>query len=215
MMATRFQLHCQTWGKTEGCGSDLCPSAMHKVFYRGDIPCDILFIGEAPGKSEDKLGQPFVRGAPAGGLLQRIVNQSVPKNYKVGFTNVVACIPRVPGEEKLEPEFEQITSCKPRLEEIIDIASPRLIIAVGRNAKDALEQGYLHSTRIPEGTMVAHVVHPAWIFRQSTAFQGVEIQRVCCTIRDAIHDLENPPPSNTQSSNSGMIASWDDDNPPF
>lgn len=42
---------------------------------RGDIPCDLLFIGEAPGVSEDALGQPFI--GPAGKLLDQLIKSSV------------------------------------------------------------------------------------------------------------------------------------------
>jgi uracil-DNA glycosylase len=223
---TPFRTHCSKWGG--GCGSDYCSSAIKKTFYRGDIPADILFIGEAPGKSENIEGIPFSPGAQAGGLLTRIIRQSVPvsrphdtyivpegkpggtlkackncseyeagldnpcKPYRIGFTNIVACIPRLEGEEKIEPDADQITSCRPRLEEIIKIANPRLIFAVGSQSRDVLTQGYTHSTRIPKGCMVVHIVHPAWILRQTVAFQGLEIQRVCCVIKDAIRELENP-----------------------
>lgn len=225
---TRFQLHCQTW--KDGCGSEFCDGAK-KVLWRGDIPCDILFIGEAPGKSENSAGIPFHPGAPAGKLLVHIVKRSVPPTYKVGYTNIVSCIPRDPDStDKLtEPSIEQISSCKPRLEEIISIANPRLIIAVGQAAKATLERGYTVSVKIPENCTVVHIHHPAFILRQTTAFQGLEVQRCCITIKDAIYLLENPPKpsaplrktSPTQRTNSDMITdsndrpSWDNDNIPF
>lgn len=228
---TRFQLHCQTW--KDGCGSAYCATAMRKVFYRGDIPCDILFVGEAPGKSENIKGIPFVKAAPSGGMLNRIVERSIPKHrqhktepaghdgelawcpvckkgevelitqhclpYRIGYTNVVSCIPRAMGEEKAEPDQDQMDSCKPRLEEMIEIANPRLIIAVGDHSWTALRQGYLHSVRIPTGVTVVPVRHPGWILRQSVAFQGLEIQRVCHTIRDAIRRLEKKADDNLQN----------------
>lgn len=191
-MTTRFQLHCQNWN--DGCGSEFCDGARKKTFFRGSsIPCDILFVGEAPGKSENVAGIPFAPGAPAGKLLTGIVKKALgDKPYTIGFTNVVACIPRREDEEKIEPEADQIELCKPRLEEIIDIAKPKMIFAVGSLSRDALTQGYLHSTKIPEGCVVHHIVHPAWILRQTTAFQGLEIQRVVCEIQDAIRQYEKP-----------------------
>lgn len=194
---TRFQLHCYNW--KDGCGSEYCALAMNRVLYRGQLPADILFIGEAPGKSENIVGVPFVKGAPAGRLLESIINQSITKGvYRIGFTNIVSCIPRLENEEKLtEPDGDQIKTCKPRLEEIISIANPRLIFAVGSMARDCLTQGYVHSTKLPETKegstpKVVHIVHPAFILRQSIAFRGIEIQSCCHAIRDAIHDLEHP-----------------------
>lgn len=186
---TRFTLHCEEW--KDGCGSDFCDGAMKRTFYRGSIPCDVLFCGEAPGKSENVVGQPFI--GPAGKLLDGIIDRAIPKTYKVGLTNLVMCIPRAEGEEKVEPDPEQINQCRPRLEEIIQIANPKLIIAVGSHARDALTGGYLHSTKLPPTAKVMHIVHPAHILRQSQAFQGLEIQRVIGELRDAIHLLENPP----------------------
>lgn len=229
---TRFQLHCQTW--KDGCGSEFCDGA-RKVFYRGYIPCDILFIGEAPGKSENSAGIPFHPGAPAGKLLMYIVKRSVPTNYRVGYTNIVSCIPRdLDSTDKLtEPSIEQIDTCKPRLEEIISIAHPKIIVAVGQVAKAALEQGYHASTKIPPNCAVIHIHHPAFILRQTTAFQGLDVQRCCITIKEAIHLLENPPKKleiphslrkkpNTQHQDYDMIddshkdrPSWDTDNIPF
>lgn len=222
---TRFQLHCHAW--KDGCGSEFCNGA-RKVFYRGDIPADILFVGEAPGKSENTAGIPFHPGAPAGKLLMSIVKRSViryhkkqpskhPQGvcltecavcktyesgldgpctpYKIGYTNVVSCIPRdSESTDKLtEPTSEQTLACKPRLEEIIFIANPRLIVAVGKIAEGALTRGYLHATKIPIATQVINIVHPAFILRQTTAFQGLEVQRCCIAIKEAIHLLENPP----------------------
>jgi uracil-DNA glycosylase family 4 len=70
---TRFQLFCQKWG--EGCGSTQCAGANRVVLVRGSVPCDVLFIGEAPGQSEDVVGRPFV--GPAGKLLDRIIEDAL------------------------------------------------------------------------------------------------------------------------------------------
>lgn len=222
-----FQQHCADW--KDGCGSQYCEHAMRKTYFRGDIPCDILFVGEAPGKSENSAGIPFCPGAPAGKLLAHMVRQSIPQGKRVGYTNIVICIPRAEGEEKIEPDADQISSCKPRLEEIISLASPRLIVAVGSQARDALTQGYLHSTRIPKGCSVLHIVHPAFILRQTTAFQGMEIQDTICKIRDAVIELDTPKKPapeykgidfgkhlrNTPKPNSDIMSFGDDDPIPF
>jgi uracil-DNA glycosylase len=63
----------QGWGR--GCGSNLCPLARKVVLARGTLPCDVLFIGEGPGVSEDVTGRPFV--GPAGSLLDHIVNTAL------------------------------------------------------------------------------------------------------------------------------------------
>lgn len=245
---TRFQLHCHNW--SNGCGSEYCDGA-RKVFYRGDIPATIVFVGEAPGKSENSAGIPFHPGAPAGKLLMHIVKRSVVRQhstyvvpegqpggtllackncpeyeagldnpctpYRIGYTNIVSCIPRDPDStDKLtEPSLDQIASCKPRLEEIISIANPKLIVAVGKVAEAALSRGYTSSTKIPPNCAVVSIFHPAYILRQATAFQGLEVQRCCITIKEAIHALEHPSPiakpkAPTQANNYDMIDGSDD-----
>ena len=72
-MATRFQLHCGRWAG--GCGTRHCAAAQHRVLYRGKVPCHVLFVGEAPGQSEDSVGRPFE--GPAGGKLDQIVERAL------------------------------------------------------------------------------------------------------------------------------------------
>lgn len=225
-MTTRFQLHCTTW--KDGCGSAHCDRAMRKVLYKGKIPCDILYVGEAPGKSENMSGVPFV--GPAGKLLEEMVKRGVPPHqphrriptgppggekcltgcalcpeyeagldnpcipYRIGYTNVVACIPRETEEgssgKATEPDEDQMVMCQPRLEEIIAVANPRLIFSVGKVARERLEQGLKDSVHIPKGCTLAQIVHPAYILRMPTSGKGLEIERCILDIRDTILRME-------------------------
>ena len=182
---TKYELHIQRWGK--GCGASICCEANRIVLARGKIPCDILFIGEAPGVSEDVLGLPFI--GPAGKLLDQIITRSVPSSLRVALTNLVGCIPKEGGTKTGEPDDESILSCKPRLEEFIGIANPRLIVAVGNLSRTFLERGMRDSVRIPREVKVAGIVHPAFILRQNVANQGLQIQRCVVTIANAVEEL--------------------------
>lgn len=70
---TPLQTHVGKW--EHGCGNHVCTRARHVVLGRGDVPCDVLCVGEAPGESEDVIGQPFV--GPAGKLLDRIIARAL------------------------------------------------------------------------------------------------------------------------------------------
>src|ERR1700677_3497947 len=86
---TPWQAHKQRW---QDC--DKCLLRKHRqrvVLARGSIPAQVLLIGEAPGNAEDSLGQPF-KGV-AGQLLDRIVEEAVPKDVKMCYSNLVCCIP--------------------------------------------------------------------------------------------------------------------------
>ena len=93
-----YKQHVQRWKSCTAC--KLCETRKKVVMYRGDVPCDILFIGEAPGPSEDVIGQPFI--GPAGHLLDRIIDKAIQPYRKVNpnisfrkvFTNLVCFIPK-------------------------------------------------------------------------------------------------------------------------
>lgn len=202
-MASAYQLHVRRWAK--GCGADICTRASRMVFARGSLPCDILFIGEAPGPSENILGVPFV--GPAGHLLDQIINASIgaenrrrqreatgPGPYKgtitYALTNLVACIPLDDGGDKwAEPDEDSVVCCGDRLRELVGIAKPRLIVTVGRLAGDYLSKGYKHSLQLGWDCASAHIVHPASILRANIAQRGLEIQRCVVTLSNAVEDL--------------------------
>lgn len=201
-----FASHVEDWKDCQRC--TLCETRRKVVIGRGKIPCDVLFIGEAPGESEDVLGRPFV--GPAGKLLDRIVARSIggktwPNGEEVTYsmTNLVGCIPRdEAGGKAGEPSEESIEACKPRLESFISLCSPRLIVAVGRMAEDFLTQGFAYSVKLPIPRRLKHtptlppskpkviaITHPAAILRANVAQQGLEVQRCYIKVGNAVDDM--------------------------
>ena len=74
------------------------------VFGRGDDSARILFIGEAPGFSENQIGKPFV--GRSGKLLEEWVNELKIKNTEYAIINAVPIIPL--GEEgKIRPPTQE------------------------------------------------------------------------------------------------------------
>lgn len=179
------------------------------VFCRGSLPCDVLFCGEAPGESENVIGQPFV--GPAGKLMDYIVARALEDYQAPGtegpgynsvrwaFTNVVACIPRDPesGGKAGEPTPDEIRACKGRLAEMVAIARPRLVVAVGTLARDWLDGKMMSSKRSPYAPLadagysgkVASVDHPAYILRLNVAMKGLAVQRAVVAIRSAVEEM--------------------------
>lgn len=190
---TQYQAHAARW--RGGCGSEHCPPAAGTgmvCLARGSVPCDVLFVGEAPGESENALGRPFV--GPAGKLLDEIVRRALAgfdPRPRVAFTNAVGCVPRDEVGGKLhEPDGDQLDACKPRLEEFLALARPRLIVAVGAVARDHLAQGYKHSLELPSPPpTVVSIVHPAAILRMVIAQQGFETQRAAVIIANAVEEV--------------------------
>lgn len=102
------------------------------VFGSGNPNAELMLIGEGPGAEEDRQGLPFV-GA-AGELLTKIIQAMDLKREDLYIANVVKCRP--PGNR--DPQPDEITACRGFLEKQIALVQPRLIVALGKVAAQAL-----------------------------------------------------------------------------
>jgi DNA polymerase len=185
---TPFKTHVAKWQNCQECS--LCESRNRIVLGKGKIPCDILFIGEAPGKAEDSLGFPFV--GPAGQLLDHILERAGISDKRLYFTNLISCIPLdESGQKTEEPDPADIEACRPRLEEIIAIANPKLIVCVGSVAGDYMDRKIRNPVKIPDGCEMERIVHPAFILRSNVATKGLQIQRTAVAIANAVEEMES------------------------
>jgi DNA polymerase len=184
-MPTRFALHVSKWKDCKEC--ELHEGRSRVVLARGEVPCDIAFVGEAPGESEDTIGAPFV--GPAGGLLDEIIRNSVPSSLSCAFSNLVCCIPRgYDGRKVKPPEVTCIKACSPRLQEFLEIANPRLIVCVGALAKSWLDpEG--RGSRLRYTAPMVDILHPSFILsRMNFSQRGIACQRSEVIIAQAIRE---------------------------
>lgn len=131
------------------------------VLGRGVIPADLLFIGEAPGKSEDLRGEAFI--GPSGRVLRLAMKdatgmaglEETPSFY---ITNVVACRPcdekRGPNRQPTDKEAWQ---CWPRLELTEHLVKPKKIVFLGKVAERFCLECF------PTGVSLQH---PAFVLRR-------------------------------------------------
>lgn len=111
----------------------LAESRTQVVFGVGDPQADLLFVGEAPGRDEDLQGQPFV--GRSGKLLDKLVLEEMGLTRDEFYiANTLKCRP--PGNR--DPKPEEIASCRPYLEQQIEIIRPRVIITLGNFATKLL-----------------------------------------------------------------------------
>ena len=180
---TPFQLHKSEWNGCQGC--DLCKKRSKVIHLRGKIPADVLFVGEAPGPSENSLGYPFA--GPAGHLLDKIVGE-MPGSPQVAFTNLVGCIPLDDSHDKfVEPPEDSIEKCSPKLAELIKIVNPKLVIAVGK-----LPAKWLRKRRPAYGlgeVKIVDIIHPAAILRAGVESRGLMIQKAVLVLAEAFEEL--------------------------
>lgn len=150
----------------------LCPLHCNRtsvVHWRGQLPCDVLFIGEAPGESEDVIGVPFI--GPAGSLLRELVSEAETdydslkpfpfEPTKWAATNIVACLPLDEDGNLRPPKKAEAKACSDRLIDFIEIAQPEVIVTLGQVAEK-----YLPRTNVPH----FNLIHPAAILRSETKY---------------------------------------------
>ena len=151
------------------CECQNCPlgkTRQNFVFGSGSPRAEIMFVGEAPGADEDAQGLPFV--GKAGQLLTKIIESTKTwKRSDVFICNVLKCRP--PGNRT--PQQEEVEQCRPYLEEQIRIIKPKLIMALGASAAQALlktkdsvgkMRGKWHDF---EGISLRVTYHPAALLR--------------------------------------------------
>ena len=117
------------------CDSHACPLEHVRtklVFGAGNANADLMFVGEAPGASEDKEGLPFV--GRAGALLNQMLEEIGIQRSDVFITNVICCRP--PGNR--DPLPDEIEACKPYLYRKIDLIEPKVICTLGNFATKLL-----------------------------------------------------------------------------
>jgi DNA polymerase len=102
------------------------------VFGAGNPAADIVFIGEAPGADEDRIGQPFV--GKAGELLTRILAAIDLKRQDVYICNILKCRP----PHNRDPLPEEIATCKPYLLKQLQLLQPKAIVCLGRISAQVL-----------------------------------------------------------------------------
>jgi len=178
---TPYQEHVAKWHFCQRC--QLCKTRRQVVLMRGKVPAPILFIGEAPGASENVIGRPFV--GPAGKLLDKIIAEAMP-NWEFAMTNLVGCIPVENGSKLVEPPRKSIETCQERLEEAVELVNPRMVVYVGKLAAK-------HRVKANKYTHEVEIIHPAAILRASVVQQGLLYQRTVVELQDAInYALPNP-----------------------
>src|SRR4051794_22527820 len=95
------------------------------VFGAGNADADLMFIGEAPGANEDRLGLPFV--GQAGKLLDKLLGEIGLDRKEVFVANTLKCRP----PDNRDPHPNEIESCQDYLRRQVDLIAPIVICTLG------------------------------------------------------------------------------------
>jgi len=107
---------------------DLYRTRTNSVFGNGKNDSEIFFIGEAPGRNEDKQGLPFV--GRAGKILDELLDSINIDRNDVYISNIIKCRP----PKNRNPKKSEIDICSKYLNDQLDIIKPKLIIPLGNYA---------------------------------------------------------------------------------
>jgi DNA polymerase len=153
------------------CG--LCESRTQTVFGVGSTQAQWMVVGEAPGEQEDAQGEPFV--GPSGQLLDAMLralslsraDDGGPAAQRVYIANTLKCRP----PRNRNPTPDEMLKCEPFLVRQIQLLQPRIILAMGRFAVQALLRssepigklrGRVHAY---QGVPLVVTYHPAYLLR--------------------------------------------------
>ena len=139
------------------------------VFGDGNPKAKLMFIGEAPGADEDRLGLPFVgRGGQL--LTKALTALDLQRNRDYYICNVCKCRP----ENNRTPREEEAEACLPYLRNQVALVKPKIIVCLGATALTYVMGKDFKITRDRgkwierKGYHIMATFHPAAIFRDES-----------------------------------------------
>jgi uracil-DNA glycosylase family 4 len=121
---------------------ELAATRKNVVFGAGNADAELMFIGEAPGASEDERGLPFV--GRAGKLLETLLEEIGMERKDVFIANVLKCRP--PGNR--DPMPVEIENCREYLYRQVELIQPRVICSLGNFSTKLLRDDPTGITRL-------------------------------------------------------------------
>jgi DNA polymerase len=170
---------------------DLWKLGTQTVFGEGPRSAKTMLVGEQPGDVEDKAGEPFV--GPAGRILDEALAAAGIDRRSVYLTNAVKHFKwRPKGKRRIheKPNTTEIRACQHWLELELKLIEPKLVVALGAVAAQALlgpsfrvtqERGKLHSC--PLAPRIVATVHPSSILRAPDETRAKEMAALVKDLR--------------------------------
>ncbi|MCJ2052661.1 uracil-DNA glycosylase [Methylobacterium sp. J-070] len=152
---------------------DACPlrfTAKNLVFADGNPEARVMFLGEAPGADEDRIGKPFM--GRSGQLLDKMMAAIGLDRTSAYIGNIVPWRP--PGNRNPTPQ--EVAVCRPFVERQIELVDPDIIVCLGAPATQTLSgtkdgilrtRGRLFPYALPNREVkLLATLHPAFLLRQ-------------------------------------------------
>jgi len=154
-----------------------------------------MFVGEAPGADEDRMGEPFV-GA-AGQLLTKMIIAMGLSREQVYIANILKCRPDMPkgSSGNRKPSGDEMNTCIPYLLAQVEIIQPKIMVALGGTALEGLFGAGEKISRVRgtflefRGIPVMPTFHPSYLLRNQS---NAEKRRVWEDLLKVMEQLELP-----------------------
>ena len=157
-------------------GCPLKANVTNTVFSDGNSSSDIMFIGEAPGAEEDRLGKPFV--GRSGKLLDKMLDaMGLTRKDNIYITNVTFWRP----PENRNPTTAELESCRTLVYKHIQLINPKIIVLIGGVSTKHLLQTKIGIMKLrgtwqqldikglKEPILTLPIFHPAYLLRNPPA----------------------------------------------
>ncbi len=134
------------------------------VVGEGSADADVVFIGEAPGRTEAETGRPFV--GRSGKLLRSLINESGLKEEDVYITSPVKYLPTY-----VTPKPSDISHGKTHLDKQLQVINPKVVVLLGNVAVqgvlgEKVQASKIHGTILNRNNRKYFVtIHPAAALR--------------------------------------------------
>ena len=171
-----FSKHYDKWNGCDACGLGSL-ATRHVLRPRGYIPCEILFIGMAPGLSEDARGWPMI--GPTKDVLDEWIEESGVSALRWAIQNLIACMSREaerPAKYR-DPSGYEIMKCRPRLIELVKLCAPGQIVLLGKLSQHVFPKEWFRECQYLD------LPHPASVFRKEVRDPASISARAICELR--------------------------------
>jgi DNA polymerase len=181
-----------------GCQAcDLWQCGTQTVFGEGPEHALLMLVGEQPGDREDVEGHPFV--GPAGALLDRALEEAGIDRAAVYVTNAVKHFKwTAKGKRRIhqKPNAGEVEACRPWLEAEMAAVRPRIVVALGATAAQALLGKDFRVTKHrgeffdqEDGPVITATVHPSSILRAPDDTRQREMAALVDDLRTVVKRL--------------------------
>jgi DNA polymerase len=163
------------------------------VFSVGNPEADVMLVGEAPGYDEERLQEPFV--GKAGQKLNDILRAMGLDRKETYISNIVKFRPAMANQttNNRKPTKEEMDSCMPFIEQEVKIVQPKVIVALGGTAAQALlasdhpvsrMRGSFHQY---QGIPLRVTYHPSYILHNEATSEKRKLWEDMLEVMDLLH----------------------------